>query len=153
MSTRARKEALDHIRWAIAGLEAMAERIGDSAYGGEPLEDDADLAAHVVEAMKRPGSRRLMDLVDAIGLCASSGLALESVRNVGGGWGFNPDALHAAVKAWRAPLPKGRGSGRTSSLWRLVHAAVRSAGAEPPSPESLRKAHERWRRARGRRAR
>jgi hypothetical protein len=149
-----RAEALDRIRRAVLRLNHMAERIADPAYDGEPLADDIARADCVFEVITtQPASRRAMDLVDAIGLCADSGVQLERVGALAGGWSFDPEALRAAVKAWRAPPPRGRGSGRTATLWPLVADALRSAGVAPPSPESLRKEHERWRKARGRPAR
>ncbi len=144
-----REEALERIGYSLRCLEHMAARIRDPTYQGEGLVDDITLAALVhVSITQRPAMRRMMDLVDAIGLYAEIGGPIENVR--GAQYGFEPEAFRAAVKAWRARPTRGRGSGRTAPLWPLVAEAVRSAGIQPPAPETIRKEHERWRKARGR---
>ena len=149
-----REDAVARVRSTIRGLEILAGMIEDPSLNGEPLWDAIDIAEYVSDAMLHvPESRRMMRLVDAIGMYADSHLTGDALGRVGGGYGFEPAAFRAAVEAWRAPPTHGRGAGRTRTLWPVVAGALRSAGVAPPAPDSIRKEHERWRRARGRPAR
>jgi hypothetical protein len=142
------REAIARIRDMRLALDALARMIAELPKG-EALEDALALVSAAHGALTRkPDHRRNMELCDAIGLVAASGIEPEG--EIGSGWGFEPAAFRAAVVAWRAPMRRGRGGGQRRILGRLVHEALRSAGATPPSPESLLKQHERWRKARGR---
>jgi hypothetical protein len=146
-----RAEAQKAVRRAMSVLTTIAEWLDDPAFEGEPAVDVVETAERIEAAIEWTETRRTMGLVDAIGAIADSGVTVAG--GVGQGYGFEEGALRLAVEAWRAPQVRGRGTGRRRKLWPLVWAAVRSTGATPPAPESLRKQHERWRAERGRPAR
>lgn len=148
-----RAAALARIRRAIRTLGRLGELLEHPATSEAVAADAIAWAEGVCRAVEsKPDRWRHMELVDAIAMMADSRLIpVENVGTFGTAWGFDPSAFAAAVVAWRAcdDHPRhGDGTGGPPSKWEPVAAALRSAGVPPPTPDTLRRQHEDWRRER-----
>jgi hypothetical protein len=150
-----RAAALARIRRAIRALGTLSEILEHPATCEAVAADTIAWADRVCGAVEsKPDRWRHMELVDAIAMMADSRLIpRENIGPFGAAWGFDPAAFAAAVDAWRAcddHPGHGKGIGRPPSKWEPVAAALRSAGVPPPTPDTLRRQHEDWRRDRAR---
>ena len=148
-----RAAVLARLRRAMRALGTLSEILEHPATCDAVAADAIAWAERVCCAVEsKPDRWRHMELVDAIAMMADSRLIpVENIGAFGMAWGFDSSAFAAAVEAWRAcdDHPRhGKGAGRPPSKWEPAAAALRSAGVLPPTPDTLRRQYEDWRRDR-----
>lgn len=126
----------EQVKKAISAADAAYRA---ASLNGKPHEQHA--AMQLVVAIR-----------DAASEVLSGDLSIEDVRFrrefFGSDWpvSVDDDAFRKAVRAWvvsEAPAKRGRGAGRVPEKWRPIQEAARSAGLNPPAPQSIRKALKR----------